>query len=193
MRHRWYARFRSAHLGASEQLRGNVWRCRLLVSAILAGAVGCSASEGDAGAGRSTAGPDVEPAAAPAVAVADTFSLTVYKSPTCGCCQNWVDTLRAHGFRVIAVDTSDVATVKEAFSVSDMLGSCHTAIVDGYVIEGHVPPADIRRVLRERPAIAGLAVPGMPRGSPGMEGPQRDSYHVLSFDRTGATRVYSSY
>lgn len=94
---------------------------------------------------------------------------------------------------MVSIDTSDVTTLKQALGVSDMLGSCHTATVDGYVIEGHVPPGDIQRLLRERPAILGLAVPGMPRGSPGMEGPSRDSYHVLSFDRHGATRVYSSY
>ena len=165
-------------------------RHRLVASAIVAATVGCSSPESDA---RGPARANAEQAAAGAIAVGDTIPVIVYKSPTCGCCQNWVDTLRARAFRVIAVDTSDVGAVKKALGVTDMLGSCHTALVDGYVIEGHVPPADIRRILRERPAVVGLAVPGMPRGSPGMEGPERDPYHVLSFDRTGATRVYSSY
>ena len=162
----------------------------VVVIAIAAVTVGCSSAERDTPEPpRSSA----EPAAAEASAVDDTIPLIVYKSPTCGCCQNWVDTLRAHAFRVVVVDTSDVAAVKKAGGVTDMLRSCHTAIAEGYVIEGHVPPADIRRLLRERPPVVGLAVPGMPRGSPGMEGPERDPYHVLSFDRTGATRVYSSY
>ena len=164
-------------------------RHRFVAGAIVAAAVGCSSPGRDAPESTTT---DAEPAAE-ASAVDDTIPIIVYKSPTCGCCQNWVDTLRAHAFRVTAIDTSDVAAVKKKVGVTDMLGSCHTAIVEGYVIEGHVPPADIRRLLRERPAVVGLAVPGMPRGSPGMEGPERDPYHVLSFDRTGATRVYSSH
>ena len=190
MRHHWYAHSWAVFVGTSQQVRRSPRRRELLVCAILA-ASACKAPESDARNRSASRGGDV--VSAPTVAFVDTIPLIVYKSPTCGCCQNWADTLRAHGFRVVAVDTSDVGAVKRALGVPDMLGSCHTGLVDDYVIEGHVPPADIRRVLSERPQIAGLAVPGMPRGSPGMEGPQHDSYHVLSFDRTGATRVYSSY
>lgn len=182
--------FRLSSLTPHNHLRRKVGWCGLGVTAIVAAILGCSSPESDTPKAASSS---AEPAAAQVKTVVDTIPLIVYKSPSCGCCQKWVDTLRAHAFRVIAVDTSDLDAIKKEVGVTDMLGSCHTAIVDGYVIEGHVPPADIRRVLRERPAIAGLSVPGMPSGSPGMEGPHRDSYHVLSFDRGGGTRVYSSY
>lgn len=184
--------FRLGNIGAGGRQRGAGSARALLSAAIVAVVTACSTPNGEPR--ESTAKPEgVSLDASPTLAIADTSTVTVYKSPTCGCCQNWVDTLRARGFRVITVDTSDVASVKTAFGVSDMLGSCHTARVAGYVIEGHVPPGDISRLLRERPGIVGLAVPGMPRGSPGMEGPHRDPYHVLSFDRSGATRGYSSY
>ena len=117
--------------------------------------------------------------------------VVVYKSPSCGCCTKWVDHLRANGFMVTTHEVADVNAVKERVGLPHGLGSCHTAQVDGYVIEGHVPAADIRRLLDERPAVAGLAVPGMPTGSPGMEGPYRDSYDVLAFDRQGATHVFA--
>lgn len=117
--------------------------------------------------------------------------ITVYKDPDCGCCKKWVDHLRKHGFRVVAHDTRDMATVKKNFGVKGDLHSCHTATVKGYVIEGHVPAADIARLLKQRPRIAGLAVPGMPVGSPGMEGPSAERYSVLSFDKSGATKVFA--
>lgn len=123
------------------------------------------------------------------------LAATVYKSPTCGCCAAWVDHLRANGFRVTTVDREDLAPVKAAHGVGEHLASCHTTLVGGYVVEGHVPAADIRRLLRERPAVAGIAVPGMPTGSPGMEvpGARADRYDVVSFDRAGATRVFASH
>lgn len=112
--------------------------------------------------------------------------VTVYKSPTCGCCSKWVDHLRSNGFTVDAVDVEDVDAVKRAHGVPPALGSCHTALVGGYVVEGHVPADAITRLLRERPASAGISVPGMPAGSPGMEVPgRRDSYTIWSFDKQG--------
>ena len=120
-------------------------------------------------------------------------AITVYKSPTCNCCNSWVDHLRDAGFVVTAKNSADMDSIKKSAGVPPMLQSCHTALVDGYVIEGHVPANDIRRLLRERPAITGLTVPGMPMGSPGMEGPYRDPYDVLMFDREGRTQVYASY
>ena len=119
--------------------------------------------------------------------------VVVYKSPTCGCCNGWVDHLRANGFEVQTHDVSDVVTYKERHGVPARLGSCHTALVDGYVIEGHVPAADIMRLLSEqRPDVVGLAVPGMPSGSPGMSGPPQP-YQVISFDRAGKEEVFASH
>lgn len=117
--------------------------------------------------------------------------VTVYKSPTCGCCKAWVDHLRANGFNVTAKDMSDMDQVKAKLGVPPKLSSCHTATVNGYVIEGHVPAADIKRLLAEKPKVSGLTAPGMPMGSPGMEGPHKDSYDVLAFDTKGETRVYA--
>lgn len=119
--------------------------------------------------------------------------VVVYKSPTCGCCKDWVKHLEANGFKVKTQDVSDVTPHKIKHGVRAELASCHTALVDGYVLEGHVPAADLKRLLRERPAIKGLAVPGMPMGSPGMEGPYKEPYKVLTFDDAGRTTVYASH
>jgi hypothetical protein len=121
-------------------------------------------------------------------------AIAVYKSATCGCCQGWVEHLRGSGFAVTAHDVDDLAGVKTTNNVPSRLQSCHTAVVGGYVIEGHVPADVIQRLLKERPAIAGLAVPGMPVGSPGMEvpGAPRDPYNVVSFDKQGTVAVYES-
>jgi hypothetical protein len=118
--------------------------------------------------------------------------VTVYKSPTCGCCKEWVKHMRANGFTVTTHDVADIVYSKTANGVPITLGSCHTAKVDGYVIEGHVPASDIKRLLRERPPVKGLAAPGMPNGAPGMvqAGP-KDHYDVVSFDNQGNTAVYA--
>ena len=122
-------------------------------------------------------------------------TVQVYKSPTCGCCANWVKHLQQHGFTTRVTDTNDMASIKAQRGVPARAQSCHTAVVDGYVLEGHVPAADVQRLLRERPAIAGLAVPGMPIGSPGMEvpGQKPQAYDVVAFDKQGQTRVYASH
>lgn len=109
----------------------------------------------------------------------------VYKSPSCGCCTKWIDHLRAEGFRVRATDVPDVTPIKLENGLPDGLAACHTAFVGGYLVEGHVPASDLRRLLDERPDVAGLAVPGMPIGSPGMEGPHPERYRVLSFGKSG--------
>ena len=120
--------------------------------------------------------------------------ITVYKSPTCGCCKEWVTHVKKAGFQVDVKDMQDMATVKADAGVPTSVQSCHTAIVDGYAIEGHVPADVIQRLLKERPKVAGIAVPGMPVGSPGMEVPGRaaDKYDVVTFDRKGKTGVYTS-
>lgn len=116
--------------------------------------------------------------------------VTVYKSPTCGCCSKWVDHLTASGFKVTAHDTSDMTAVRRKLGVPDAMTSCHTAVVNGYLIEGHVPAADIQRLLRDKPKVAGLAVPGMVTGSPGMEGNRSDPYNVIAFGE-GKTSVFA--
>jgi hypothetical protein len=119
----------------------------------------------------------------------------VFKTPTCGCCANWVKHLQDNGFATRVTDMDDLGPIKAKHGVPGSAQSCHTATVDGYVVEGHVPAADVRRMLKERPAIAGIAVPGMPIGSPGMEVPGRrpDAYRVMSFDRKGQMAVYASH
>lgn len=123
--------------------------------------------------------------------------IQVYKSPTCGCCKNWVDHIRAAGFQAEVIDVTDeeLQTRKSRLGVGPRLASCHTAIVNGYVVEGHVPAADIKRMLAEKPAIVGISAPGMPVGSPGMEMPsgQKDKYDVVAFTKSGATRVFASH
>ena len=120
--------------------------------------------------------------------------IEVYKTPTCGCCSLWVEHLKANGFTTRVTDMNDLSPVKARHGVPGQLQSCHTAVVDGYVIEGHVPAADIQRMLKTRPAVTGLAVPGMPAGSPGMEaGGRIDPYNVVSFQKDGRTAVFASY
>jgi hypothetical protein len=117
--------------------------------------------------------------------------VVVYKSPTCLCCDKWVQHMQKAGFRTRVEAVPNVAPVKAEHGVPALLGSCHTAVVDGYAIEGHVPADDVRRLLEERPAVAGLAVPGMPMGSPGMEGARHDRYEVIAFQKDGTGTVFS--
>ena len=126
-------------------------------------------------------------------AVAGGKAITVYKSPTCGCCTKWVDLLSERGFEVETIEQRNLAPVKAAQGVPRQLASCHTALIEGYVVEGHVPIADIERLLRERPALSGIAVPGMPIGSPGMEGPNPERYEVIGFDASGKFSVFATH
>ena len=121
--------------------------------------------------------------------------MTVYKSPTCGCCQAWVEIMQEEGFTVIAENVNDMSVIKQEHGVLPHLQSCHTATVDGYVIEGHVPIDSIQQLLAERPDVSGLAVPGMPIGSPGMEvdGYGVDPFDVVTFDASGNTEIFASY
>lgn len=124
-------------------------------------------------------------------------AVEVFKTPTCGCCNDWIKHLEAEGFAIVATDVPDTRPHRARLGMPARYGSCHTAVVGGFVIEGHVPAREIRRLLRERPAALGLAVPGMPIGSPGMDGPQYggafDPYHVLLIHADGSARVYASY
>ena len=120
--------------------------------------------------------------------------LVVYKTPTCGCCTAWIDHVRDAGFPVRTVEVEDTGPIAARYAVPGQLRSCHTAIVEGYAIEGHVPARDIRRLLAERPAIAGIAVPGMPVGSPGMEmGKRRVPFTVVAFTRDGLAGAFAAY
>lgn len=118
----------------------------------------------------------------------------VVKTPTCACCADWVDHLEENGFRVRVEDARDLRATKARLGVPGELSSCHTATVGGYVVEGHVPAREIRRLLERRPDdVKGLAVPGMPAGSPGMEGPPPEPYRVVAFDGSGGREVWATY
>lgn len=175
----------------------------LAAFAVALTAAGALATRGDAA--LTPASSAIAPSAAPAVAPAGTPTVTpaaktvivVYKSPTCGCCKNWVDHVRAAGFvaEVHDLPEEELQARKTKLGVGPRLASCHTAIVNGYVVEGHVPAADIQRMLQEKPAIAGIAAPGMPVGSPGMEVPggRKDKYDVVAFTKSGSTKVFASH
>ncbi len=129
----------------------------------------------------------------PSAAPAKKPTITVYKDPGCGCCKKWIEHLIKHGYHVDARDTPGMAEIKRTLGVPHRIAACHTAVVNGYLIEGHVPAADIDRLLAQRPTVAGLAVPGMPMGSPGMEGGIAQRYQVVSFDKSGKTAVFASH
>ena len=122
--------------------------------------------------------------------------MEVWKSPSCGCCKDWIAILQREGFKVQTFDEGNNAA-RARFGLPARYGSCHTARIGGYVVEGHVPVREIRRLLAEKPDAIGIAVPGMPLGSPGMDGPEyggrRDPYDVLLVHRDGSSRVYASY
>ena len=120
--------------------------------------------------------------------------MTIYKSKTCGCCRNWVDHVKAAGFSTSVHDEEELDQLKDELGVPKAVRSCHTALVGGYLIEGHVPATDIRRLLAERPKVAGLAVPGMPAGSPGMAEPGKEGdYEVVAFQSNGSTSRFAAH
>lgn len=122
---------------------------------------------------------------------ADEKKVMVYKTPTCGCCSKWMDHLEANGFKVDSKNLPNLNSVKRMNGVPTQLSSCHTAIVGGYFVEGHVPAEDVKRLLEERPDVAGIAVPRMPEGSPGMEGPNPEPYSVLAVKKDGSIEVFA--
>jgi len=119
--------------------------------------------------------------------------VTVYKDPSCGCCVKWIEHLSANGFVTMVHDSNDMDSIKKNMRVPADLQSCHTAVVDRYVIEGHVPAADIKQLLKTKENLQGLAAPGMPMGSPGMEGGKADKYDVIAFSTDGKTRVFAKH
>ncbi|MEP6766170.1 MAG: DUF411 domain-containing protein [Gemmatimonadaceae bacterium] len=136
---------------------------------------------------------NAESVSAPApLMMAPPTPMVVYKDPGCGCCKEWVKIMQKAGFAITTHDTADMNAVKTTMGVPGNLQSCHTAIVGTYVFEGHVPADVVQKFLTEKPVARGLSVPGMPNGSPGMEGPTKDKYDVVLFERSGKTRVYAS-
>jgi len=124
----------------------------------------------------------------------ETLQITSYRSPNCGCCHGWIEHLKAEGFTVKDNVTENLETIKAENNVPQNLTACHTAVINGYVVEGHIPASDIKRLLREKPDVAGIAVPGMPIGSPGMEsGNIKEPYTVFTFTEEGETQVYQEY
>lgn len=123
----------------------------------------------------------------------DLPKVETYKSATCGCCNRWVDHMRQQGFDVAAHDVADVNVERRRLGMPDGVSGCHTAVVGGYVIEGHVPAADIKRLLAEKPKALGLAVPDMPKGSPGMESPNPVAYAVLLVQPNGTVRTFATH
>ncbi len=117
--------------------------------------------------------------------------MVVYKDPGCGCCEKWVEIMKTSGFAISVENTTGMAAIKRRYGVSDDLASCHTALVGGYIVEGHVPADLIQKLLKEKPKVKGLAVPGMVVGSPGMEGNPKQAYDVVTFDAAGRTTVYA--
>lgn len=182
---------RSAASASSRRGRKVAWADGgLVLAAVATVAVAVFAGRSDEDAIRSmspasTVGTPSDASARPVV--------EVYKEATCGCCSKWVEHLQQAGFEVRTTDTRELASFKARHGVPHHAESCHTALVAGYVVEGHVPASDIQRLLRERPAITGLAVPGMPIGSPGMEvpGTPAQAYDVIAFEKTGDTHVFA--
>ena len=134
-------------------------------------------------------------AVAPACSATAQPVIKVFKDPSCGCCTTWVDRLKAAGFKTAVDDSQDMAAIKTKYGVPDDLTSCHTGVVAGYAIEGHVPPADIKRLLRDKPKALGLAVPGMPVNSPGMEvsGQPDEAYTVWLFAKDGTRNSFAKH
>ena len=123
-----------------------------------------------------------------------TLNIAVYRSPSCNCCGGWIKHLSKHGFGVTDIKTSDMEAIKQKYNLPSELASCHTAVIDGYVIEGHVPADDIKRFLKQKPNLAGLSVPQMPVGTPGMETDKiKEPFEVLSFDKKGVYTVFAKY
>ncbi len=119
--------------------------------------------------------------------------ITVYKTPTCGCCGKWVSHLESNGFKVNAINQNDLSSLKQQLGIAPSLQACHTAKIGNYFVEGHVPASDIKKMLATKPDIQGITVPGMPMGSPGMEGARKDNYDVLAINKDASVTVFNSH
>ena len=177
----------------------------VLISASLSGCAPSTSENADqAAVTKETAAPKSKPdPLSPQVFALDTIAstdsslpvMTVYKSPTCGCCKLWVDHMEKSGFKVSVIETEDLNPIKLKLGVPAGLGSCHTAKVGDYFVEGHVPASDVKRLLKEKPDVLGISVPGMPMGSPGMEVPsgETQAYTVTQVNKDGSLSIFSSH
>ena len=130
----------------------------------------------------------------PTPALQKPAEMTVYRSPTCGCCGKWIDHMKKHGFVIKDIKSDEMDSIKRKLGVPKELESCHTAAVDGHLVEGHVPAGDVKKMLQAKSKILGLAAPGMPAGSPGMEmGGKKDKFSIIAFDKDGNADVFSEY
>lgn len=130
----------------------------------------------------------------PSGKISGAAEITVYRSPSCGCCGRWLTHMEQQGFKVTDIKIDDVNPIKQKYDVPPQLASCHTAVIQDYVIEGHVPAGDIKRLLADKPDLVGLSVPAMPAGTPGMEvGGRKDPFSVVSFDKQGRSMSYRDY
>ncbi len=126
--------------------------------------------------------------------ITDPLEITVHRSPTCSCCSKWIAHLKEHDFKVNDVVTTEILGIKAKYAVPKNMNSCHTAIIGGYAVEGHVPAQDIKKLLNLKPKVLGISVPGMPVGTPGMEmGNKKDAFQVISFDKDAQYKVFNSY
>ncbi|MEB3343420.1 DUF411 domain-containing protein [Okeania sp.] len=126
----------------------------------------------------------------------EALNITVYRTPTCGCCKGWVEHIQKNGFQVtdIVKPESEIQTIRQKYNLPSDLTSCHTSEIGGYLVEGHIPVADVKRLIAQKPDVAGISVPGMPIGTPGMEmGDRQQSFDVFAFEKDGQTRVFNSY
>ena len=175
-------------------MRSRPFHMAIATLAIAVLSAACGRQEGAATQSAASAAPAATAEGTPVAYAGPTVAGTtidVYKSPTCGCCNLWIEQLEQAGFTVNKHDTKDVEAVKAELKVPQDIVSCHTAVVNGYVIEGHVPIELIAKLVNEKPAIAGLGVAGMPLGAPGMEGyGRRDAYDVQAWDKAGKTSVF---
>ena len=120
--------------------------------------------------------------------------MSVYRSPSCGCCGVWIEHMKKHGFAITDIKTDELEAIKEQYNVPSNLASCHTAMIDGYLMEGHIPADEIKRFLKQKPNLKGLSVPGMPLGTPGMEaGERKQPFDVLAFNDSGKVEVFKHY
>lgn len=168
---------------------------RFVVFAFILASLGACKEEGDDPSSSAAVAAESPPPSQPAMQASTAQPLVVvYKNASCGCCGMWVEHMQAHGFSVEVHDVDNLGPIKERVGLPHGMGSCHTAEVGGYFIEGHVPAAEVQRLLAEKPEARGLAVPGMPIGSPGMEqGDRVDPYEVHLVHADGSTSVYAKY
>ena len=175
------------------------WKALAVLAVVLVSLSACTPQrEDNSSAGQATPAGSAaltEDVSATSARMAALPAVDVYKSPTCGCCEGWIEHLEENGYAVSSHDVNELSTLKARYQVPGQLQSCHTALVDGYVVEGHVPAEALGRLLNERPAVVGLAVPGMPTGSPGMEvdGYPNQPFVAMTFDSAGNAEAFMAF